>query len=33
VFFIGEVRLFVKRIDDVTNNHEIWGGVQVRLRR
>jgi hypothetical protein len=33
VFFIGEGRLFFKRIDDVTNNYEIWGGVQVRLRR
>jgi hypothetical protein len=33
VSFIGEGRLFFTRIDDVTNNCEVWGGVQVRLRR
>ncbi len=33
VFFIGEGRLFLAHIGDVTGNYEIWGGVQVRLRR
>ena len=33
VFLVGEGRLFFRRIDDATNNYEIWGGVQVRLRR
>jgi hypothetical protein len=33
VFFIGEGRLFFRHIDDVGNNYEIWGGVQVRFRR
>jgi hypothetical protein len=33
VFFIGEGRLFLARLGDVTGNYEIWGGVQMRLRR
>jgi hypothetical protein len=33
VFLIGEGRLFLARLGDVTGNYEIWGGVQMRLRR
>ncbi len=32
-FVIGEGRLFFARLGDVTGNYELWGGVQVRLRR
>ena len=33
VFFIGEGRLFLAHLGDVTGNYEIWAGVHVRLRR
>jgi hypothetical protein len=33
VFFIGEGRLFFTRLGDVAGSYEIWGGIQVRLRR
>ena len=33
VFMIGEGRLFLTHVGDVTGNYEMWGGVQVRLRR
>jgi hypothetical protein len=33
VFVIGEGRLFLARLGDVAGNYEIWGGVQVRVRR
>jgi hypothetical protein len=33
MFLVGEGRLFFEHLDDVGNNYEIWGGVQVRFRR
>jgi hypothetical protein len=33
VFIVGEGRLFFRHLDDVGNNYEIWGGVQVRFGR
>ena len=31
VYFVGEGRLFFKKIDDVQNNYQVWGGVRIRL--
>lgn len=33
VFLIGEGRLFLTHVGDATGHYEIWGGVQVRVRR
>jgi hypothetical protein len=31
VYFVGEGRLFLKKIDDASNNYQFWGGVRVHF--
>ena len=31
VYFVGEGRLFLKQMDNVQNNNQVWGGVRVHF--
>jgi hypothetical protein len=31
VYFIGEGRLFLNEIDDVSNNYQVWGGLRIHF--
>jgi hypothetical protein len=31
VYFLGEGRLFLREIDDLQNNYQLWGGVRVHF--
>jgi hypothetical protein len=31
VYFVGEGRLFLKELDDVSNNYQFWAGVRVHF--
>jgi hypothetical protein len=31
VYFLVEGRLFLRKIDDITNNYQFWGGVRIHL--
>jgi len=31
VYFLGEGRLFMKELDDISNNYQFWAGVRVHF--
>jgi hypothetical protein len=31
VYLVGEGRLFLRKIDDIQNNYQVWGGVRVHF--